>query len=276
MTDETDGVAGEGPTDPPAQPRRPSPGAQAASRARRIGGRPLPAPRPTDVPTDAGDEAPAGDPPAADLGKTADPATSADDGAARDRPAEDAAPDDATPPGKERKARRPGRWRWVPAGVAGLAAAALLGVSIWQADGVWWNKPATASSLSLRTQVLAAAKTCGAAVTSYDYKSFAASEQAGLACTTGDFTTQYKTAMEQTVKNLAVQSQTTQNTQVAKAGIQSVSPDGKQWVILVYGQQVVSNKATDPSSPRLDQLTMQVTMTLVGKAWLVSSIQQVD
>jgi hypothetical protein len=47
-------------------------------------------------------------------------------------------------------------------------------------------------------------------------------------------------------------------------------------VILVYGQQVVSNKATDPSSPRLDQLTMQVTMTLVGKAWLVSSIQQVD
>ena len=55
------------------------------------------------------------------------------------------------------------------------------------------------------------------------------------------------------MKSMAPQSKTVQVFQVANAGIQSVSKDGKQWVVLVYGQESVTSTSTTPGEPaRLD------------------------
>ena len=273
MTDEQQPTEETESATPASAPR---PGAQAASRARRIGGRPMPGP---DRPTPTGrrpSPKPKTDAESADLR-----AQQRDE---RARIKAEQAVEKAERKAELRAERliaqegqpAAGWLLWFPAVVAGVLAAAMIGVTIWQADGVWWNKPATSASASVRTQVLAAAKTCGVAVTSYDYRKFDASEQAGVACATGDFTTQYKQAMEQTIKSLAVKSQTVQTTVVAKAGVQSVDKKGDQWVILVFGQQVVTNAVTGPNSPRLDQLTMQVTMTKVAGGWRVSDVQLVS
>jgi Mce-associated membrane protein len=291
-------------------PRPTTPGAHAASRARRIGGRPPGGARPAGA-----DLAPPADvtEPATEPADVTEPAELVDAGLAG---AAEAEPTDAPPRRADRRAERKAqrkaaakagkadakaeqkaeqkadrelakddaagrpllvRLGWWPAAVGAVLVAGMLGVGVWQSHGVWWAKGSTAADREqVRTQVLAVAKGCGAAVTSYDYRSFAASEQAGLRCTTGDFTTQYRSAMEQTVKSLATQSQTVQTTQVAKAGITQVSADGKQWVILVYGQQTVSNKDTVANSPRLDVLSMQVTIDKVGGAWLIANIQTVS
>lgn len=272
MTDDDEQPADEA---TPATPTTRRPGAQAASRARRIGGRPMPGP---DRPT------PTGRRPSPSPATDAPTDTRAQDREERDRRKAELAAAKAERKAEQRAERliaqegRPvGSWLlWFPAMVAGALAAAMIAITVWQADGVWWNKPATSASSATRTQVLAAAKTCGVAVTSYDYRKFDASEHAGIACTTGAFTTDYKNAMEQTIKSLAVKSQTVQTTVVAKAGIQSVDKKGDQWVILVFGQQVVTNSVTGPSSPRLDQLTMQLTMTKVGNGWRVTNVQLVS
>ena len=141
-----------------------------------------------------------------------------------------------------------------------------------QGKGVWWDKAHVADE---RTQVLAAAKTCIAATTSYDYRKLKDSEAAGVTCSTGAFATQYKQAMETVVAKLAPQSQTVQTFQIAHAGIESVSDDGKQWVVLLYGQQSVTNKTTGATKPRLDILSARATMVKVGGSWKVSKLDRV-
>ncbi|MEP7177610.1 MAG: hypothetical protein ABI775_00830 [Pseudonocardiales bacterium] len=163
--------------------------------------------------------------------------------------------------------------RWVPAGVASAAAAAMLVLCVWQSHGVWWDKPGHDSRSEVRQQVLAVAKPCVAAIVSYDYRNLAASEKAGQACITGSFKNDYTKAMESTVKTLAPQTKTVQVFQVAKAGVETVSADGKQWVVLLYGQQQVTNTSTAKDKPRLDILNVQATLDKVGDKWLVSSIR---
>ena len=50
--------------------------------------------------------------------------------------------------------------------------------------------------------------------------------------------------MDTTVKQIAPQNKAVQVFQIEKAGISPVSPDGKQWVMLVYGQQPVTSTST--------------------------------
>jgi uncharacterized protein HemX len=157
------------------------------------------------------------------------------------------------------------------AAVAALAAAVLLGVGLWLTDGVWWAKSSTSAHREqVRQQVLAAAKTCTAAILSYDYRTLDQNERTGQACATGQLKADYTKLMDTTVKTIAPQNKAVQVLQVAKAGITSVSSDGKQWVILVYGQQSVTTSTV--TSPRLDISSASVTLNNVGGVWLVSNM----
>jgi hypothetical protein len=167
--------------------------------------------------------------------------------------------------------RRISRLGWIIAAVAALAAAVLLGVGLWLTDGVWWAKSSTSAHREqVRQQVLAAAKTCTAAILSYDYRTLAQNEKTGQACATGQLKADYTKLMDTTVKTIAPQNKAVQVLQVAKAGITSVSSDGKQWVILVYGQQSVTTSTV--TSPRLDISSASVTLNNVGGVWLVSNM----
>ncbi|PZS13970.1 MAG: hypothetical protein DLM57_15375 [Pseudonocardiales bacterium] len=274
-----------------ATPRRPSPSAAAATRARRIGGRPSPAPKALSQ-TKAGSE----------------PSTSRDqDGTGPAQRTKRAGVSgvratgttERSPQPRARRvsvAKRPGRadedrlagtkarstgtgtprrrlgWlRWIPAVITALAAAVMLIANLWDLPGALAGKPADHSTKT-RQEVLAAAKTCGAAIVSYDYRQLPASEKAGQACITGKFKDDYTKAMQTTVKTLAPQTKTVQVFQIAKAGVERVSPDGKQWVVLLYGQQQVTSTSTAKNKPRLDILNVEATLNQVDGKWLVSSI----
>ena len=267
-TDENGTPQSEEPVAPSSAPAEsspnPRPGAQAASRARRIGGRPMPGPRlGADEPAVA---------PAAKAVKESDPAELAP------AKAEKAARAKAEKPPREPADAQTLERRVAAAGtalavLAGLAAAAMLGIGIWLSHGVWWAKTSTtAHRVDERTQVLAAAKTCTAAILSYDYRTIDTFEKAGQACATGQLKSDYTKLMDETVKQIAPQTKTVQVFQVAKAGVASVSPDGTQWVVLIYGQEAVTSTSTTPGTPRLDLSTASVTLNKVGKTWLVSNM----
>ena len=233
---------------------RPVPGAHAASRARRIGGSPTPGRRPAPVaPTTPV--------------VTETPQTVAIDAelAVADMPTVVGSVDASV----VEASATPTWLRWLPATVLGLLAAALAVLLLVQVVG---NSGKTAA-VSSRDAVLSAAKGCTAALASYDYRKLDQATQAGLACATGTFKSQYGTSMKNVVGKIAPQQQAVVTFQVANAGVESSTSDGKQMVVLVYGQQSVTNKSTG-STPRLDVLSARVTMTKVGGKWLVSGLTQ--
>lgn len=128
--------------------------------------------------------------------------------------------------------------------------------------GAAYDDPATVAA------VLAAARADVPVVTGYDYRHIDEDIARGLEVTTGRFSTQYESAMRDTVASLAVSSRTVQTTQVATAGL--VWLTGGKAEVLVFGQQAITNKAT--TSPRLDQLTIGVEMTSKGGTWKVSDV----
>jgi hypothetical protein len=175
----------------------------------------------------------------------------------------------------------------------------VLALCVAFSHGVWWGKSKTENLQSERDRVLAAAKSCIATMNTYDYRKLDQAEKAGLACTTGALSKQYQDVFEKTIKPQAKAVQFTQTAQVNSAGIESVSPDGNQWVILVFGQLAITNSQTGagpapsgsaapsassaPSAPspspsgsaapgpRLDPFSAQVTMQKVDGNWLVSA-----
>jgi Mce-associated membrane protein len=229
---------------------RPSPGPGAASRARRIGGRPTPgssraAPRP--VPAEP--EPPAVEP-------------------------EVAAPRSVAPV-RERERNRPdspGRLAWLPAGLLAVLVAVLLGFGVAASHGVWWAE-AHVDVQHQRTEVLAAAKTCMATMNTYDYRKLDAAEKSGLACTTGKLTDQYRTAMDKLIKPQAAKVQFTQTAQVNSAGIESISKDGSQWTVLIFGQLSTTNSQTGSNAPKLSIFSARVTMQRSNGHWLVANYE---
>jgi hypothetical protein len=91
-----------------------------------------------------------------------------------------------------------------------------------------------------------------------------------LACTTGKLSGQYRDTMEKVIKPQAATVQFTQTAQVNNGAVESISPNGRQWVILIFGQLSSTNSATGATSPKLDVFTVRVTMDEVGGHWLVS------
>jgi hypothetical protein len=250
--------------------------ARAARRARRIGGRSTPgaaAETPeadrADAPTAA---VPAGEPtePSAALSDKSPAAGGVQLDEATGEPAPQATAEPGTPGAAPAAASR--RLNWLPAIVLAVVCLGFLGWGVYDSHGVWW---ATSSSsvADERGPVLSAAKSCMAAMNTYDYRKLAASEANGVACTTGTFTGQYKQAFEKLIKPQAAKVQFTQTAQINNAGVESVSGDGQQWVVLVYGQLSTTNSQTGTKTPTLTPFSARVTMQHVGAKWLVANYQ---
>lgn len=262
--------------------RKPTPAASAASRARRIGGATATRPAPSAPAVD-----PAADPaaPSSGLGRwkrakdTAPAAATEADGgpsgrgpsllkhhpattSARELKADSA----AAPVGSGVVAAAPAWLRWVPAIALSACAVAMLVIIAVSAHGVWYAKPSTAGT---RDKVLAAAKKCTSLTNTYNYKTLAADEKRGLACTTGQWTAQYKSALEKIVKPTAAKLKATQTVQINAAGVESVSSDASQWTTIVYGQLTINQSG---ATPRVDPFAAVVRMDKVKSTYLVSKI----
>jgi hypothetical protein len=244
--------------------RRPTP--NPASRARRIGGRPTPRPasRPTPSPSATPSPTPAATPrPPDDLAET--PALAIEAPPAPEPPA------DAAPAAK----RRTRGWlRWIPAMVLGAGVIALLVLVVLASHGVYWAKAdnSEGARTARQEQVLAAAKKCFAQINTYDYRQLTGLVQRDTTCTTGTFTKDLSRALTSQIIPIAPRLKATQTAQVNRAGIASVSPDGKQVVILMYGQLSQTNSSTAKTSPRIDVVGAVVTVDKVGDQWLISKV----
>jgi hypothetical protein len=241
-------------------PRRPSP----TSRARRIGGRPVPRPDGGGQP----DAAAGTSVPTVHAAQTAPPAP-----VSAPPPSYDAQPvADAPAPGRAGASRFP--MQWLPAAVLGVAVVVLAVFLAVASHGVYWAKPGDSAGIRTVNQekVLAAATKCFAQINSYDYRKLDGLLQKDLACTTGTFTSDLREAVQKEILKLAPQLHATQTAQINKAGIASVSPSGDQVVTLIYGQLAQSNTKTAKTSPRLDVVGAVVTVDDVHGQWLISKV----
>jgi len=267
-------AAAEPAAEPAAVAPRRAPGAAAASRARRIGGgRPTPGPAVQLAK------------PAVKTVETAETAENAETGVTADTPAV-ATPETRAvggraplPIGDGAPPSVPAWLNWAPAGVlaAGCVVMAIL-ITIFS-HGVWWGPdraapPSRSAVAQQREQVMAAAKSCAVAANDYDYRSLAAYEKKALACTTGGLTSQLKQTIESLIMKNAPTLQAKQVTQITRGGIETVTPDGKQWTLLLFGQLSVVN-AKEPNG-RLDPFAAQVRMEKAHGKWVMSKLTVVS
>jgi Mce-associated membrane protein len=263
--------------------------AAATSRPAEAGAtsRPLPRPRPGPTPTSrARRAAAAGVQPAAarpapgprSAAAVAEPApagTSAvrSSGPVRAEPAEiEGAKPAGTGPGAE-PARtsyrvRADAPRWLAVLLA-VSAAVLAGISGWLVVAA----PGAGGSVGQRDQALSSAKTSVALILSYDYRTFDAGVAKARAQLTGRANTDYVQAMTSTIKPAAEKSKVVVQAQTESAGVETVSADGKQVTVVVFGQQKVTNTAL--TAPRIDPFRVRATLSLVGGHWLVSKFDQI-
>ena len=255
------GAAGESAEQPA---RRPSPGPSATSRARRASAagvdarRPLPRPA---APTAHG---------ASPSGETvASPASAA-------LPYEAAPTERAATRGWAARAgnvepadaplrRRSPLWLAILLGLLVLAGVAALVVVL--------RLPSGAGSVEDRDRALSAAKTEVPLILSYSYKSFDADVAKAKAQLTGRAVTDYTTAMATTIKPTAIKVKAVVQAQTDGAGVESVSPDGRQVTMVVFGEQKVTNSSL--AAPRTDLFRVRATLDLVGGQWLVSKFDQI-
>lgn len=156
-------------------------------------------------------------------------------------------------------------WGWTL--LATALSVVLIVLSVVFSHGAWWGM---ASALTKdRDAVVASAKSCIATMNTYSYKDLPTAEKKALACTTGDFTATYKKAFDSQIAALAPAQQATQTFQVNNAGIARVTPDGRQFDVLVFGQISSTNTATG-STPRNSVLSALVSMRKAGDKWLVA------
>jgi len=224
--------------------------AAAASRARRIGGR-------------SGSSAPHADPAPA-------PEPTVTNTVAKERPS--APPPESKP---EREAPRPPRempgWlRWAPAGALSAGAVAMIALLVVFSHGVWWAKP---SGNVTRDQVLAAAKTCLAATNTYKYTALDQYAKAVHGCTTNPLTGQIDETITSLIKPNAAKLKASQTAQINRGAIETISSDGHQWTLLLFGQLNVVN--SNYPKGRTDPFAAQVRMDKVHGKWLMSYLATV-
>lgn len=268
--------------------------AQAASRARRMGTRPSPGPsgraRPELPEGETGDAVEATETVAETFdeptkapksGKAAEPAAASDEaaagavrtasrtrvaGARRPLPGALSRAELRAEAGREAAIRRAGWRRWIPAGLAAALVVALAVVDVVLLQS-WRNQPDKAER---REQLVASVNTAVAKILSYDYRHLDADESAATAHLTGTFKQQYVASMNTTIKPGAPAAKAVVIGQVGESALTSVSGDGKQAVLLVFGQQTVTNTAQ--KTPRYDMVNLRVTAQLVHGKWLVSDL----
>jgi Mce-associated membrane protein len=150
-----------------------------------------------------------------------------------------------------------------------LLAVLLAGISGWLVVAA----PGRGGSVGQRDQALSAAKTSVALILSYDYRSFDAGLAMARAQLTGRANTDYVRAMTGTIEPAAEKSKVVVQAQTENAGVETVSADGKQVTVVVFGQQKVTNAAL--TAPRIDPFRVRATMNLVNGHWLVSKFDQI-
>lgn len=252
----------------PAPVRRP--GVSAASRARRIGGRPAARPGTDGVAATAAGSG-AGTTLVDDSVTDAPKKTGASkkESGARDRPSlrKAGAADHARPSRAEREpaGTAPGWLRWLPAAILVTGVIAIAVVLFIASNGVWRGKP---SASAQRDQVLAAAKTCVAATASYSYTDLAGFEKRATSCTTGQFTKSFRSSVKDVVDKLAPKTKAVSKAQIDKAGLQSVS-DG-QWTVVVYGRVTITN--TTVPKGRIDPFSAVAIMQKKSGNWVIAKL----
>ncbi|SHG05735.1 hypothetical protein SAMN05443575_1249 [Jatrophihabitans endophyticus] len=271
----------ETPKTPDAAPPRPR---SAASRARRIGGaatgvgrgdasrptpgRARPATEPdADAPADT-DTAGTGGP--VRLRKGASAAATSDEDADEDEAAATGGSSAAKPGRRTVTVALPGWVSWVPA--IAFAAAAIVFLALFAADQLGGDDDTT--SAAQRDTVLAAAKTCVARLNTYKYNALDAAEKAGTQCTTGRLTTDYRKTLNTIIRKNAPKLKATQVTVISRAGIESVSGNGKQWTVLLYGQLNITT-ANQPKG-RIDPFAQLARMQQVDGKWVISKVDTVS
>jgi Mce-associated membrane protein len=169
---------------------------------------------------------------------------------------------------RQRSRAHSGLLRWLPAVVAAALVVALVVVdlSIYPS---WHSQPSKAER---RERLLASVNSAVAKVLSYDYRHIDQDATAAAANLTGKFRDDYTKSMATTVKRDAPGVKAVVTGEVGSSGIASVSADGNQAVVLVLGQQTVSN--TSLSTPRLDSVSLRVTLARVGGKWLIAKLDQ--
>ena len=270
-------------TDQPAG-RASSASAAAARRARRIGGRPVGAPRPgPEADEDAQPEPQLAPSPARSIftKKPNAPEPAAPAAAAYAAPAPERGENgfDQHEPGTIVITAVPAWLNWAPAAVLSVGALVIAVLLIVFSHGVWWGPdpksvPQDRTPAVIREQVLAAAKTCVAAANTYQYTDLDTYESKALACTTGQFTSQLHDTIERLIKTNAPRLKSSQTAQINRGGIEAVSPDGKQWTILLFGQLSVTNSQN--KTPRTDPFAAQVRMDKVDGKWLIGGLTTVS
>jgi hypothetical protein len=246
-----------------AAPNPPRPAAAtAAARARRIGGRVGPRPGPQAGAARSAAESSAAGPAgatASDAG--AAPVTLSKSGRTA------SAGDEAGP---QVVAVVPGWLRWLPAEVLTAGAVIMAILMIVFSHGVWWGK---ANGNTVRQEMLAAAKTCVVKTNTYKYTDLPKYAAAVKQCTTGRLTGQINRTISSVIKKYAPTLKATQTAQISRGAIEAVSPEGKQWTVLVFGQLSVVN-TNDPKG-RTDPFAAQVQMEKVHGKWLMSGLTTV-
>lgn len=121
------------------------------------------------------------------------------------------------------------------------------------------------------TSFLAGATSDLAAVTSYDYRHLDDALSVGLAVSTGAFKASYQAALTGPVAVDAKQQHVVQSFQLINAGIGSVSSDGSEAKVLVFGVQARTDDATH-GQPRMSLVTLTATIDKLGAAYLVSAL----
>jgi len=233
------------------QPRRPTPGPSPTSRARRAaaaGGQP-PRRRPRPAAARAAGGGPMGGEPAAAGVLT------------------------EQPPAPEVEEHRSVRVR---AAGAPLWLAVVLGVLVLigvAATVLAATLPSGAGSTGQRDQALSAAKTEVPLILSYSYKTFDADVAKAKAQLTGRAVTDYGSAMASSIKPTALKAKAVVQAQTDGAGVESVSPDGQQVTVVVFGEQKVTNSSL--SAPRTDLFRVRATLNLVSGRWLVAKFDQI-
>jgi hypothetical protein len=153
-----------------------------------------------------------------------------------------------------------------PSSTASVAALPI--VASGQGDG---SGPAQFTDPDVVAAVMAAAKTGVQAVDTYDYRNLNSAIAAGLAATTGQFQTSYRSDMTDEVAATAPDAQTVQLCTVEKVGITAVSDDLSRASVLIFGRLQTTDTTTG-TTPRVTQVTLGVTLDNVSGVWLISAV----
>jgi hypothetical protein len=161
--------------------------------------------------------------------------------------------------------------RWAPAGVMSVGVVVMAVLLVVFSHGVWWGK--TSANVQ-REQVLAAAKTCVATTQTYKYTDLDAFERKALACTAGTFRSQLKKTIDDVIKKHAPGIKAAQTARIDRGGIESITKDGRQWTVLIYGELAVTN--TNYPSGQTDPFAAQARVEKVDGQWRLVGLETVS